>query len=83
MSGRVGFGSAGLGVSYTMAVYKTLSAWLRSELQTLEIRKESVQIFILYISFNKADEKSDTGSRLRTVGKFGNKKGSSSMLLLS
>ena len=62
-------------VSYTMAVYKTLRFAL--------IKKESVQIFIQYISFNKADEKSDTGSKLRTVGKFGNEKGSSSMLLLS
>ena len=32
-------------------------------------------MFIQYSSFNKVDEKSDTGSKLRTIGKFGNKKG--------
>ena len=66
-----------------MAVYKTLSASLRSELQAFEIKKETVQMFIQYSSFNKVDEKSDTGSKLKTVGKFGNQKGSLSMVLLS
>ena len=40
-------------------------------------------MFIQYSSFNRVDEKSDIGSKLKTVGKFGNQKGSLSMVLLS
>ena len=39
-------------------------------------------MFIQYRSFNKLDEKSDTGSKFRTIGKFRNKKGSSSTRII-